>query len=398
MADPGAVRRVPGMRIAPFVLGLTLAASISGAADAAHPGAAKGRKPKAARDPIGAARRSRPPAPSIADRRSYLHHLNAGRDLAKAGKWTESESELAAALAIAPHEAVALAEAGWAAFLRGEHAKARRANTEAARCAADPVVKASALYNLGRIAQSQGDAAGARALYERSMKTRANDDARQRLQGEASGAPLGLCAGWQSRAKLEQCAKLVTESRVTAGGSPTCAIEDAPKSDTTRVLACRTERETEAFLVERRGDEYRVLDDLYAASRLDRHTSDARAVKLEERRLGAARILWAEAETRVESFGFGAEDLQRTRELTICLLSGHPGAPRCLPKIPLSATYARFTPADPERDPEGQGMMRSGSFACSVDIHPDGSVAVELGPQKGDPGVIEPASGPFKLW
>jgi tetratricopeptide (TPR) repeat protein len=114
-------------------------------------------------------------------RTAFLKHLNEGRGLARERRWANAIKSFEAALQIIPADGVALGELGWAAFQIGSFEKARSANGKAVLMAAEPRIKAAALYNLGRTAEAMGDKEEAALYYSRSLHLRPNKTVARRL-------------------------------------------------------------------------------------------------------------------------------------------------------------------------------------------------------------------------
>ena len=107
-----------------------------------------------------------------ADRRRYKTHLRIGRKHSGDRAWAAAIGEFEAALRIIPDEPHALSELGWAAFRAGDMERARAANEKAVALSEDSALKAASLYNLGRIAEEQGDTTAAIEWYGKSVELR----------------------------------------------------------------------------------------------------------------------------------------------------------------------------------------------------------------------------------
>jgi hypothetical protein len=105
-------------------------------------------------------------------RMAYRTHLKAGRKLARAGKWAEAAVEFQACLDALPGDARAAGELGWALFNAGDYPHARTASASAAKQAIELPVKASSLYNLGRVEEASGDPVSAARHYAESIALR----------------------------------------------------------------------------------------------------------------------------------------------------------------------------------------------------------------------------------
>ncbi len=125
-----------------------------------------------------------------AARASFGRLLDQGRKQVRAGQYAEGMSSLREALKQSPDHAAALGELGWAAFKAGELDLARRTTTRALSRATLGERKGALLYNLGRIAESEGDKADAVACYRSSLLERDNATVRERLASLAGTAAL----------------------------------------------------------------------------------------------------------------------------------------------------------------------------------------------------------------
>lgn len=123
------------------------------------------------------------PMPSAETRRTFTDKLDAGRKATKDGRYDEACALFREALQALPGSSSALGELGWALFQAGklDEAKVHTANAE--YLATRPTQKAALLYNLGRIAEAQGQKEAAREHYSRSLILRENDTVRKRVEG-----------------------------------------------------------------------------------------------------------------------------------------------------------------------------------------------------------------------
>lgn len=161
-----------------------------------------------------------PPGPTASsnERHRLPGLLAKGRRHADAGRWADAVRAFEAAVAIAPEDARAESELGWAAFNAGDLAKARRA-TDAALASAegDPTLRAQSLYNAGRIAEASGDTRAAERAYRASLALRPSDVVERRLADLGATAtaslepPLGTSC-LKARSVAEACACLEAES------------------------------------------------------------------------------------------------------------------------------------------------------------------------------------------
>jgi Flp pilus assembly protein TadD len=104
------------------------------------------------------------------------------RDGLAAKKHTEAAQALRRALDRHPGNRRIAGELGWASFLAGDLAAAEASTLAAMRGCRDRRLKASLLYNLGRIAEQRKDLAAARRFYGRSIALRPNATVAGRLK------------------------------------------------------------------------------------------------------------------------------------------------------------------------------------------------------------------------
>jgi tetratricopeptide (TPR) repeat protein len=160
------------------------------AAPAAEP-PARARPPKPTK-PTGAALETH-----RAQAKQFKTLLNDGRKAVKAGDHAAGIALYRQALALDPNSSAVLGELGWAAYLTKDYRQASRATQRALETAREPDRRGMLVYNLGRIAQSQGRTADAIALYRRSLSLRDNQVVAQRLAAlqPATSAPAPFPTG-----------------------------------------------------------------------------------------------------------------------------------------------------------------------------------------------------------
>lgn len=112
---------------------------------------------------------------------TYTAQLAAGHAAQHAQKWDDAVAAFTKALAAVPDDPTALTELGWTQYLRGDLAAALAATQKAVRSDGAPEVRGAALYNLGLIAEKQGDKARAIAAYTESLKVRPHSVVRAAL-------------------------------------------------------------------------------------------------------------------------------------------------------------------------------------------------------------------------
>jgi tetratricopeptide (TPR) repeat protein len=106
--------------------------------------------------------------------------LRRGRALMARGRHAEAVAVLDAALARTPDDPLVLNELGVALREVGDLARAETVCRDAAK-AAEPRVRAAALYNLGRVLERRRDTAAAIAAYRDSLQLRHTRSVRERL-------------------------------------------------------------------------------------------------------------------------------------------------------------------------------------------------------------------------
>ena len=200
------------------------------------------------------------PDPAVVQRQ-YLVHLQQGRALVHADRYTEALAAFDAALVLNPTNERLLSEISWADFLSGDPSRAQAAGELSVQLAGEaPDVAGASLYNLGRIAQAQGALPLAARHYTDSLAVRDNLTVQKRLDAltaqdiaPAAVAAAGSCELPTFEGSLEElCWKLEAEWDIGIEGEdrpetecilPTGAIE-AGKPGPVFVLPIRRARET----------------------------------------------------------------------------------------------------------------------------------------------------------
>lgn len=111
----------------------------------------------------------------------FRDQLAAGRKAVKDKQYAAGVAAFTAALKVDPNHPSALAELGWAAYLAGDLATARRHTEQAIASHAPDNTRGAALYNLGRILEDSNDKDAAAVAYQRSLQLRPNNVVTQRL-------------------------------------------------------------------------------------------------------------------------------------------------------------------------------------------------------------------------
>jgi tetratricopeptide (TPR) repeat protein len=136
-------------------------------------------------DPVPAALPLRPkpttPEEAAALRRELLALLDAGRKAAREDQHAEAIAKYREALTIEPNDPTVLGELGWAAYKGGDLQLAHGSTLLAIRNSGDPKQLGALHYNLGRIAEDQGQLAAAVKAYQTSLELRDNKTVKARL-------------------------------------------------------------------------------------------------------------------------------------------------------------------------------------------------------------------------
>lgn len=141
--------------------------------------------------PAQKAGKLRPTAPSAKDRAAFLRDLNAGRKLAAAKDWPGAIKAFESALASSPDEPRALADLAWSAIQTNDLDRAEAANKRALTHAKEPKLRASVLYNIGRVAEARDNKEAAKKAYGESLTLRDNAEVKKRFEalGGAGAVP-----------------------------------------------------------------------------------------------------------------------------------------------------------------------------------------------------------------
>ena len=138
---------------------------------------------------------------------SLAAHLAAGRLAVKAKDYAAGIAELEAAAKINPLHAKTLGELGWAYFNAGQLDEAEDRLERGLQYADNDQTRGAILYNLGRVAEANGDKAHAIELYQRSLAVRPNTTVDARLIGLGGVAPSAGSAvanGTHAKCKFER--------------------------------------------------------------------------------------------------------------------------------------------------------------------------------------------------
>ncbi len=163
---------------------------------------------------------------------AYRSAMSEGRRLEGKGDHAGAIEAFTKALAAHPDDAEALSELGWAALQAHDLDRAHTATEQAIAAAKDPKVKAGALYNLGRIAEEQGDKAAATDAYAKSLALRPNAAVKARLAALATPAPAATPApvkgdAWSPRALTGPVASIEEWCRRQPKSEPCLTLDEA---------------------------------------------------------------------------------------------------------------------------------------------------------------------------
>ena len=148
---------------------------------AEQPAAPASDVPAAPRTPAPGDETAEPTGERRAPAESYDQALARGQKLARDKKYPDAMRAFEAALAARPDDARALSELSWVAFRANELDRAKQAAEASVAAAEEPKLKAASLYNLGRVAEAQGDWNEAAKAYKESLKLRPHKAVERRL-------------------------------------------------------------------------------------------------------------------------------------------------------------------------------------------------------------------------
>lgn len=338
-------------------------------------------------------------------RREYLARLRAGRSHARGKRWGEAVTEFEAALAAVPMDDRALSELGWAAFQAGDHEKAEKANADSVRVSSQPDLKAASLYNLGRVAEARDDKERAAALYADSLVLRFNKAVVKRLVAlgkpapkadarSVSGAALPCTAPVEGPDLVCDCLKKLEPFEEDFAIE--CTIGSVGDADDLRMASVTVGLGSHEFFLAQKGDEgWRVigeLGDLYEGG-VAGVFNEREEVKVEEKTIGGARILWYEwREIGHDSdMGIDEEDSHEHVTVALAVLGGAKEEPGVRMHIPLVRVYDRDRMGLAEerdmadmKDLQTPGLPIHREARLKVDIGEDGMVKVVLVRGKAD--------------
>ena len=353
-------------------------------------------------------------------RREYRKRIFAGRAFAGEKRWGEAVAEFEGALKAIPSDARALSELSWAAVQSGDFAKARGAAAESVRLAREPRVRAASLYNAGRAAEGLGDRTAAVRFYALSLASRQSSSVAERLQalgkprGDAARPEEPPCRTPRVLDELCLCLRKATAEMAASsdpGFRPVCETEKSTAPADVKVLRVEMSSNEANYYVALGGPGgWAVIADLGYLYRggIAGVLNEMEVKKVEERRVGPARVLWIETEESHRDLDLGVDEVEHgtSRTVTLCAVSA-PGksAPTCLPGVAVASTNTRERLGemkDDEIDEDARSLMTQGlpirrERALDIKLADDGTVTVTL-----VKGVADEATkkllGPRKLW
>ena len=137
------------------------------------------------------------PADKPAPRESYHQALQRGRALFNKKNPDEAIKAFRAALEARPGDPAALSELSWVAFTQKDLTGARKAAEQSIAGTRDPIIKASSLYNLGKVEEAEGNKDAAVAAYRESFQLRQHPAVKKRLVALGAEVPESV---WQATA------------------------------------------------------------------------------------------------------------------------------------------------------------------------------------------------------
>lgn len=410
----------------PALLTVVLVATVAGAGCGRSPARERSAAPTPgppASVPASAPAATRPAsAPTVTkqQRRAYRRGLFRGRALAGERRWGEAAVHFEAALQAIPGDARALSELSWAAVQAGDYARARAAAVESVRLARDPRTRAASYYNAGRAAEGLGDRTAALRAYALSLASRQSVTVAERLQqlgkqrGDAPRPEAPPCR--EPRALDELCLCLRKATAAMAAGvdatfTPACATERSGAPVDVKVLRVDvSSNESNYYVALQRAGGWAVIGDLGYLYRggMAGVLNELVVRKVEERRVGPARVLWIETEESHRDLDLAIDEVDHgsSRTVTLCAVSA-PGraSPTCMRGVAVASTRTRERLGemkDDEIDEDARRLMTPGlpitsSRELAVALAEDGTVTVTLVKGVADEETKK-LLGPRRLW
>lgn len=395
--------------------GETNAASSSSAPKSATSSAASGATPALTASGGPSASASAKPKASSPDK-ALLKHLAEGRKLTKDKKYKEAIVELEKALAIHDSDAKVLSELGYAALLDKDLERSQKASDKALKSTTDPKLRASVLYNLGRVHEEKGDKAAASESYAASLALRDNDAVKKRLEGlgEQKKRVDPCSAAFPQIDDLCECLKK-SDDLLSLDGARTCSPKKADeldlKNDRLSILEVGTSEVGENavdVLVAKDTSGYRMvarLGERYEPGAFGVH-NETKLVGAETRKVGnltvvAVKFIENHADSNLAGLELCTDDV--TTEV-LCVLDAMTTCPLQIPVETKAACGPGVELGPDEREPEVLEMMKAvkdGAFKKSAKtswtVDDQGAVTVKLESGSADAlprGIV----GTHKLW
>ncbi len=285
-------------------------------------------------------------ASAAVNARAVSKALARGRELAAAGKWAEAAAAFEQVVAGDPAHAVGQSELGWARLQTGELDAAETATKRGLELTSDPKLRASLLYNQGRISEARGDLAAAKLSYQGSLALRPNESVSKRLEslggekpGPAPAPPPALPCKRAFATVKAACDCLVGELGAlglegTAARCEAAAIDSPGQSRPLELVRISAEGASVHY----------VLVDV--AGRLWPSAAIKGGVKIKK-------VLSPRSgDATVASVMFDRSDekgLRRTTSEVLCVLAGREGAPACPLEIVLAVSELSDGKANSDR-------------------------------------------------
>jgi len=296
-----------------------------------------------------------------------VHELRAGRKFAHDGKWDDALAAFEQALALDPENARVLGETGWVAFQGNNTQRAREANKRALANTNNPKLRSQILYNMGRVAESDGKKDDAKRDYAMSLALRDNAQVKSRL--DSMGGVLdatrddGELPCLQSHPNLDAMCKCLMAHKDSLNmnsdeGELVCGAEEKPTLPDKRLHVVEwgagreIAGETVHLLVVNEGASARIVADLgrdFEPGAFGVHNG-AEVKSAEMRTVSGHSVVIVRSEQGHSDSNIGGIELTTDEEKfdTLCALADNPGGTRCTPAIAVEASSSYGIGADPD--------------------------------------------------
>jgi tetratricopeptide (TPR) repeat protein len=388
------------------------AASSASAPKSATSAAASGATPALTASGGPSASASAKPKASSPDK-ALLKHLAEGRKLTKDKKYKEAVVELEKALAIHDSDAKVLSELGYAALLDKDLERSQKASEKALKTTTDPKLRASVLYNLGRVHEEKGDKAAASESYAASLALRDSDAVKKRLEGlgEQKKRVEPCTAAFPKVDDLCECLKK-SDDLLSLDGARTCAPKKADlASDRLSVVEVGTNAvgmNAVDVLVAKDASGFRMvarLGERYEPGAFGVH-NEAKLVGAQAKKVGdttvvAVKFVENHADSNLAGLELCTDDV--TTEV-LCVLDSMTVCPLRIPVETQASCGPGVELGPDEKDPEVLEMMKAvkdGAFKrgakTSWTVDDQGKVTVKL--ESGSPDALPRGLvGTHALW